>query len=83
MIFDKFKSVFLVISYVVSLALGGLATWFYFVKYKRMKNEEKAKDSIEDSEKEDAKRDELKEKIRNQIDRNKELRDKLNKILGE
>jgi len=71
----------ILVSIFVSLGLGGFASWFYFIKYKKNKIEDAAKDTVKDSKEQDKNREEIKKDIEDQIKKNKEIRDKINKLL--
>lgn len=71
----------ILVAILTSLGLGGFASWFYFIKYKKNKAEDKAKETVKDSKKQDKSREEIKKDIDEQIKKNKEIRDKIDKLL--
>jgi hypothetical protein len=70
-----------VIGILVALGLGGLGSWYYFIKIRKPKREQGAKDAVDDSEKNDPNREEIKNEIEERIKKNEEIRNKLKEKL--
>lgn len=71
----------ILIAILISLLAGSSAMWYYLIKVRKNKIEETARAVLKDSEEEDSDRDAIRLAIQDRIDKNEEIRKKLQKKL--